>query len=55
MNEPNNKSEPLSVSDTRENSLKNLQQSDLENQSEEPDPVYDTLDEPVVETIVIIS
>jgi len=50
MNDQNNKSEPLSVSDTRANSLKSLTSGDLEN----PDNVnsYDTLDEPVIETIV---
>ena len=48
----NNKSEPLSLSDTRATSLKSLTSEDLENP--EYSHTYDTLDEPVMDTIVII-
>lgn len=48
-----NKSEPLSSSDTRETSLKSMTAHDLENPEDGSNPVYDTLDESVSETLVI--
>jgi len=52
MNDNNNKSEPLSLQETRETSLRSLTSADLEN----PENIhsYDTLDEPVMDTIVLL-